>query len=92
MPELLQDEAALWFRNNRIMWRAWDEFTKDSKTFYFPINYQVDLESDISRSLQHPTVPVTTYITDMQTLMIWHGSMSTPQRLAWLFRNLLAEY
>lgn len=92
MPELLQGEAALWFRNNKIWWRTWQEFVNDFKTFYFPVNYQIDLEAAISRRLQRPHEPVSAYITEMQTLMRRHGHMTSEQQLAWLFRNLLPEY
>lgn len=92
MPEILQGEAALWFRNNRTMWRIWEDFTTDFKTFYFPVNYQVDLEAEISRRLQRPLESIPSYITDMQILMRRHGHMTKDQQLPWLFRNLLPEY
>ena len=92
MPDLLQGEAAYWFRNNRMTWRTWQEFVTDFKNFYFPINYQVDLEAEISRRLHKSNESVSTYLTELQTLIRRHGSLSTEQQLSWLYRNLLPEF
>jgi hypothetical protein len=61
LPGLLQGEAAAWFRNNRQRWCDWKGFVTDFRLFYFPVSYQEDLEVEISRRLQRPTEPVTTY-------------------------------
>lgn len=92
MPELLQGEASLWYRNNRKNWHTWDEFLQNFRSFYFPINYAADLEIEISRRLQRPNESPHRYITDMQTLIRRHGNMSPEQELQWLYRNLLPEY
>ncbi|XP_030752316.1 uncharacterized protein LOC115879552 isoform X2 [Sitophilus oryzae] len=92
LPEVLQGEAALWYRNNRVNYRTWEEFTKEFKIFYYPVNYEVDLEVKISRRVQRHNESVTAYITDLQTLIRRHGSISPNQELQWLYRNLLPEF
>ncbi|XP_030764870.1 activity-regulated cytoskeleton associated protein 2-like [Sitophilus oryzae] len=92
LPEVLQGEAALWYRNNRGNYRSWEDFTREFKIFYYPVNYEVDLEAKISRRVQKPNEFVTAYITDLQTLICRHGNISTSQELQWLYRNLLPEY
>ncbi|KAH0818193.1 hypothetical protein GEV33_004600 [Tenebrio molitor] len=80
LPGLLQGEAAAWFRNNHF------------RLCYFPVSYQEDLEVEISCRLQRPTEPVTTYLTELQTLLRRHGSLRPEQQLSWMYRNLLPEY
>ena len=92
MPDLLQGEAAYWFRNNRMSWRTWQEFVTDFRNFYFPINYQVDLEAEISRRLHKANEPVSAYLTELQTLIRRNGSLSPDQQLSWLYRNLRPEF
>jgi hypothetical protein len=92
LPGLLQGEAAAWFRNNRQRWCDWKGFVTDFRLFYFPVNYQEDLEVVISRRLQRPTEPVTTYLTELQTLLRRHGNLQPEQQLSWMYRNLLPEY
>jgi hypothetical protein len=92
LPGLLQGEAAAWCRNNRQQWCDWKGFVTDFRLFYFPVSYQEDLEVEISRRLQRPTEPVTTYLTELQTLLRRHGSLRPEQQLSWMYRNLLPEY
>lgn len=92
LPEILKGEAALWYRNNRHTWTSWNEFRTAFRIFYFPVNYEVDLEAEISRRLQRSNEPVAKYVTALQTLIRRHGNISPEQELNWLYRNLLAEY
>jgi hypothetical protein len=92
LPGLLQGEAAAWFRNNRQRWCDWKGFVTDFRLFYFPVSYQEDLEVEISRRLQRPTEPVTTYLTELQTLLRRHGNLQPEQQLSWMYPNLLPEY
>jgi hypothetical protein len=92
LPRLLQGEAAAWFQNNRQRWCDWKRFVTDFRLFYFPVNYQEDLEVEISRRLQRPTEPVTTDLTELQTLLRRHGNLRQEQQLSWMYRNLLPEY
>jgi hypothetical protein len=90
LPGLLQGKAAAWFRNNRQRWCDWEGFVTDFRLFYFPVSYQEDLEVEISRRLQRPTEPVTTYLTELQTLLRRHGNLQPDQQLSWMY--LLPEY
>lgn len=92
MPQLLDGEAAMWFRNNRTTWNNWTQFVETFKIFYFPVRYQEDLEVEISRRLQRPAEPVMTYLTELQALMRRHGALSEERQLSWLYRNLLPEF
>lgn len=92
MPELLEGEAALWFRNNRTRWTQWSEFSKSFKNFFYPVNYQEELEVEISRRMQKEGESANTYLTEMQTLIRRHGDLTETQGLNWLYRNLLPEY
>ncbi|KAJ8930356.1 hypothetical protein NQ314_016853, partial [Rhamnusium bicolor] len=68
------------------------KFTRDFRTFCFPVNYLEDLEADISLRLQKPDEPATNYLTDLQTLVRRHGDLNPEQELRWLYRNLLPDY
>jgi len=92
MPDLLEGEAALLFRNNRGSWRSWGQFLADFRSFYFPINYAEDLELEISRRRQRPDETAGAYITELQTLIRRHGGISPEEELRWLYRNMLPEY
>jgi hypothetical protein len=88
LPGLLQGEAAAWFRNNRQRWCDWKGFVTDFRLFYFPVSHQEDLEVEISRRLQRPTEPVTTYLTELQALLRRHGCLQLEQQLSWMYSNL----
>lgn len=92
LPELLKDAPLLWYRSNNRHWRTWQDFVNEFRTYYFPVNYLEDLEADISRRLQRPGEPVTTYLTDLQTLIRRHGKIPPSEELRWLYRNMLPEY
>jgi hypothetical protein len=92
LPGLLHGEAAAWFRNNRQGWCDWKGFATDFRLFYFPVSHQKDLEVEISHRLQRPTEPVTTYLTELQTLLRRHGNLRPEQQLSWMYRNLLPDY
>jgi len=92
IPDLLRGEAAMWFRNNKYNWRSWREFRIAFREFYFPVNYEVDLEAQISRRLQKPNEPTSRYITELQTLIRRHGNIDAQTELNWLYRNLLPEF
>jgi hypothetical protein len=47
---------------------------------------------EISRRLQRPTEPLTTYLTELQTLLRRHGNLRPEQQLSWMYRNLLPDY
>lgn len=90
--EIFQGSALAWYRNNRTRWQTWENFVRDFRIFYYPVNYLEDLEAEISRRVQKPTEPAMTYVTDLQTLIRRHGSMTPEQELLWLYRNLLPDY
>ena len=92
LPEFFRGNAALWCRNNRHSWRTWTDFCQAFRGFYFPINYEDDLEAQISRRLQRPHEPANRYITDLQTLIRRHGNIGPDQEIRWIYRNLLPEY
>jgi len=92
MPELLQGEAALWFRNNRNHFTSWNAFLSDFRTFYYPLNYLENIEAEIGRRLQKHSEPTRQYVTDLQTLIRRHGGMTSEQETQWIYRNLLPEY
>lgn len=92
MPELLEGDAALWFRNNRTRRSKWSESTKNFNNFFYPVNYQEEFEVEISRRLQRQHEPANTYLTEMRTLIRRHGDLTESQGLNWLHRNLLPEY
>lgn len=55
VPELLQNKALMWARNNRQFWTTWDEFVKSFERFYIqPGQYQKKLDEEIKRRIQHP--------------------------------------
>lgn len=92
MPDLLQGDAALSYRNNRREWKTWTQFVTDFRSFYFSINYAEDLELEISNRRQQTGETSGSYITDLQTLIRRHGGIGPEDELKWLYRNLLPEY
>lgn len=62
LPELLSGDPALWFRSNRVSWNTWEDFETSFRTLFFSINYQTDLEIEISRRLQRRNESVTSAI------------------------------
>jgi len=91
LPTLLRGHALLWFRKNRHRWSTWQQFDADFRAFYFPLDYADDLEAQISRRLQRQDESVSTYFTDLQTLICRHGGMTPEQESRWLCRNMTPQ-
>ncbi|KAG5870902.1 hypothetical protein JTB14_025417 [Gonioctena quinquepunctata] len=59
----------------------------------YPVHYEEDLESDISRRSQRYTEPAADYIIDLlRSLICRHGSLMAKQETLRMNRNLLPEY
>lgn len=57
VPELLKGSVLLWCRNNRPLWKQWSDFEEDFKSYYWPADYQLRLEEEISQRIQKSADP-----------------------------------
>lgn len=92
LPELLTGMALAWYRNNQRYWRCWNDFLRAFRAFYLPTDYLIQLEAEISHRHQRRHEKAMDYVTDLQTMIRRHGTMSPQQELYWIHRNLLPEY
>lgn len=92
LPELLAGTALAWYRNNRTDWKCWEDFVTDFQLHFYPTDYEINLEREISQRTQRPHETALKYSTALRTLIRRHGNMTPVQELYWLHRNMLPEY
>ncbi|XP_073815797.1 uncharacterized protein [Musca autumnalis] len=91
MPEVLRDNALVWFRTNNQHWRKWKSFREDFMRFFLPARHFEHLEDEIRRRKQKPRESFKAYTLGMQNLMR-HTNYENDQKLERIFRNALPEY
>lgn len=92
LPELLSGTALAWYRNSRRDWSYWEDFVADFELHFYPADYKIDLEREISQRTQRPEETALEYSTALRTLIRRHGNMTPTQEIYWLHRNMLPEY
>lgn len=92
LPEFFKGNALLWYRNNRIFWRTWEDFIKAFKKFYFPANFTVKLEDEIRARTQGARETARDFIVAITTLLRRHGGFTREAQLERMFSNLRPEY
>jgi hypothetical protein len=89
IPELLKDQAILWFRNNQRTWNKWDEFLTRFKDRYLSVDIDEVLADEIRLRNQGAEESVADYVTAVRTLMRGLTEEPTPtEQLRLLMRNL----
>lgn len=88
LPELLKDNAFLWYRNNRDQWTRWEDFIVQFKQRFLGPRFQYRLEETIRSRLQKEGEKAGEYIDALQTLMTRHGQMSPERQLERIYENL----
>jgi len=73
------------FHLHLFLFRTWQQFEADFRTFYYPLDYYDDLKAQISRRLQKQGESVSLYFTDLQTMIRRYGSITPEQELRWLY-------
>lgn len=91
MPELLRDNALLWYRNNNLQWNICHKFRESMQDFFLPSRYFERLKNDIRQRLQRPNENFKDSLLAIQDLMR-HADYSEPQKLGRIFRNMRSEY
>lgn len=69
-----------------------DEFVTDFDLHFYPADYKMNLEGEISQRTQRPHETALRYCTALRILIRRHGNMLPAQELYWLHRNILREY
>lgn len=92
LPELFRKDAILWFRNNKRQCNTWNNFVREFKLFFFPVEYEKGLEDEITRRFQQPTENGREFIIQIQTMIRRLGRWSRTGELNCIFRHLLPEY
>ena len=91
MPEVLKENALVWYRNNNQQWTTWRQLREDFLRFFLPSRYFEQLEDEIRKRKQRPREPFKSYTLSMQNLMR-HSAYTEGQKLERIFRNALPEY
>lgn len=91
MPEVLRDNALIWYRTNNQHWQKWNLFRGDFLHFFLPSRYFEQLEDEIRRRKQKPRESFKAYTLCMQNLMR-QTTYNEDQKLERIFRNALPEY
>jgi len=63
--ELLSGEALVWFRNNKVYLRNWEEFKKELLAEFLPKDYEMVLGKEIRGRKQGPNERVSSLVTAM---------------------------
>ncbi|KAG5862286.1 hypothetical protein JTB14_015425 [Gonioctena quinquepunctata] len=79
LPELLYVKALLWYRSNKGFWDNWETFKETFRMAFYPVDYQEDLELEISRRIQRCSESAIDYIIDLQTLIRRHERLTAEQ-------------
>ena len=91
MPELLKDNALLWYRNNNQGWGTWESFKEDLKAYFLPARYLERLEDEIKDRRQGHGESFKMYVIALQDMMR-HAGYDREKQLARIFRNSRGEY
>jgi len=82
-PELLKEEALLWYRNSRDQWHSWEEFCTDFREYYLSRRYRTKLVREIQGRLQLPEEPYRKFVTEVTTMMRRAGEYSVKN--SWIY-------
>ncbi|XP_064213878.1 uncharacterized protein LOC135266664 [Tribolium castaneum] len=92
LPELLRNQAILWYRNQKSDIHSWNDFVRVFRAFYFPREYREGLEEEIFRRVQRPQENGRDFVIQLQTLIRRHGGWTRDQELNCIYKHLLPEY
>lgn len=92
MPELLQGEALLWYRNQRSFWVGFADFLADFETQFYPPGYRRYLDEEIRKRTQGDNESFRCYLTAIATLIRRSGEFSAQQKLNLVYTNMKPDY
>lgn len=92
LPELLQGQALLWYRNLKCTWASFEDFRADFETPFFPPGYRRNLDEDIRKRTQDENEPFCSYLTTISTLIRCSSDFSPQQNLNLVYTNMRHDY
>ncbi|XP_069355868.1 uncharacterized protein [Maniola hyperantus] len=92
IPRCLSGRASLWYRNNKLDWKSWKDFTDNFKLYYFPRDYERNLLETIINRRQKHRENFIDYLTDLKTLMRRYGKMKSADQLDRIYDNMNPNY
>lgn len=92
MPELLQGQALLWFRNNRDFWTSFSDFRRAFEANFFPPGYYRHLDEEIRRRTQGESESFRDFVISLTTLIRRSGRYSNQEKLDLVYLNMRPEY
>lgn len=92
LPELLKNDALMWYRNHRAEWENWEDFARAFREHYLPRRYRTQLLRELQSRQQHEAEPYARYATHVLTLMRRAGHLSRAEQLEQLYEGLRPEY
>lgn len=92
LPELLKDNALLWYRNNREFWAGFWDFLRDFQMQYFPPGYTLQLDDEIRRRTQGEGEVFRNYVVAISTLMRRRGGFTVHDKLDRIYMNMHPNY
>lgn len=92
LPECLQANALLWYRNNRMNWATWDDFCNDVRTHFLPPGYQNYLRRRIQSRSQQQGETFQAYSTEILTMMRRAGGYSGKEQVEQVYENMDPDY
>ncbi|KAL6421097.1 hypothetical protein ACFW04_013057 [Cataglyphis niger] len=87
LPELLKEDALLWYRNGREDWSTWTDFCRDFRMHYLPRGYQLRLRQEIHGRRQKLGEAFDKYATSVLTMMRHAGGYTTQEKIDQLYIN-----
>ncbi|XP_032690132.1 activity-regulated cytoskeleton associated protein 1-like [Odontomachus brunneus] len=92
LPELLRNDALLWYRNHRASWTHWDDFIRAFREQYLPRRYRAQLVRELQHRRRLEGEPYAKYATAVLTLMRRAGRLEVDEQVEQLYEGLLPEY
>lgn len=91
LPGLLQGKAQQWYMNYKQRWTTSTEFTQDFQTFFYPPDYQDNLEEMINAKRQGKHETARNFILELQTLIRRRGTYTAEQEVTCIYKRLRPE-
>jgi hypothetical protein len=92
LPEIFKGNALLWWRNNRELWRNFEDFVHDFELQYLPPGYNRNLDKEIQDRTQGERETCRDFVVAISTLIRRRGGHAAREKLDRIYANLRPDY
>lgn len=92
LPEMLRGNALLWHRNNKDLWRNFQEFRRNFELQFLPPGYGRSLHEEIRKRTQGEHETFRMFVIALTTLIRRGGTFTEQDKLDVIYSNMKPEY